>query len=347
MDEKKELKEIDFRKIVNKLWQYRRRYTIVLPSVLVLTYLITCLVPRYYRCQVCIAPEPDGMALSGSLGSLLSTVGMSSFSKLGGNNDAINVDLYPSIVGSPDFIVKLMPVHVRTKSGDYDGDYYTYMRTRQKDSPWNKVRGWVAELIDPTPADSDDRPEQIDIFNITKLQSKIFKKVSKKVDCTLDRKTDMAIITVEDQDPLVCAMIAKAASEKLQEFIIDYRTKKASIDYEYFSKLTAQIKAQYDSLRLEYGNSIDANGNVKIKSLSLKIDDIGNEMGMKYNQYTALSTQMQASLAKLQEATPAFTLLQTASVPVKPAGPKRLIISVCMMLLSLIVMSVYIINRKA
>jgi uncharacterized protein involved in exopolysaccharide biosynthesis len=60
-----------------------------------------------------------------------------------------------------------------------------------------------------------------------------------------------------------------------------------------------------------------------------------------------MNTQMQAARAKLQEATPAFTVIETASVPIKPAGPKRMIISIAMMILSFFVLSGwYIIKAK-
>ena len=50
--------------------------------------------------------------------------------------------------------------------------------------------------------------------------------------------------------------------------------------------------------------------------------------------------------AKLQEATPAFTIIESASVPVKPAGPKRMIISIAMMILSFFVLSGWLLTKK-
>jgi uncharacterized protein involved in exopolysaccharide biosynthesis len=78
-----------------------------------------------------------------------------------------------------------------------------------------------------------------------------------------------------------------------------------------------------------------------------KVERLENDMQAKYNIYTAMNTQMQAARAKLQEATPAFTVIETASVPIKPAGPKRMIISIAMMILSFFVLSGwYIIKAK-
>ena len=46
-----------------------------------------------------------------------------------------------------------------------------------------------------------------------------------------------------------------------------------------------------------------------------------------------LMAQLQAAQSKVQERTPAFTLLKGAAVPVKPAGPKRMIFVAFMLFL--------------
>jgi len=71
-----------------------------------------------------------------------------------------------------------------------------------------------------------------------------------------------------------------------------------------------------------------------------------NEMQLKYNVYTAMNSQMQTAAAKLQEATPAFTVIQSASIPVKPAGPKRMIISIAMTIIAFITLSIGIIAKE-
>lgn len=61
-------------------------------------------------------------------------------------------------------------------------------------------------------------------------------------------------------------------------------------------------------------------------------------MQLKYNNYTAMQTQLQAARAKLRENTPAFTLLKGAAVPTKATGPKRMIFVIGMLLLVTIIL---------
>ena len=67
-------------------------------------------------------------------------------------------------------------------------------------------------------------------------------------------------------------------------------------------------------------------------------------MQLKYNTYTAMCTQLEAMKAKLQERTPAFTTLKSATVPIQPAGPKRMIFVIGMLILATIVASAWCIK---
>ena len=347
MEEKKNIAPINFKAIFKKLWQHKKTYYKVLPATLIITYLITVCVPRYYQCTVSLAPEPTGSSISGSISSLASSFGLGSLSKMG-NNDALFVEIYPDILKSNDFIAELMTVEVTTnkRENNITTNYYTYLRDYQSDAWWNIMKAKVSEWIKPTPKDSYSGKTTLSVFNMTKQQSDIFGSVSHKISCKVDKKTDVVTITVQDQDPLVCATMANVTCKKLQEFIVKYRTSKAKIDYEYYQKLTDVAKADYEKVRRKYGATSDANMDVTMKSMELLLNDMENDMQLKYNIYTAMNTQLQAAAAKLQEATPAFTVIQSASIPVKPAGPKRTLISIGMMFLSFFVLSGWLLVKN-
>ena len=90
----------------------------------------------------------------------------------------------------------------------------------------------------------------------------------------------------------------------------------------------------------------DANTNVKLRSVELKMEDVENDMQLKFNTYTNLNNQLQAAKAKVQERTPAFTILKGAAVPIKPAGPKRMIFVAVMTLLTFLGTIVWIIRKE-
>jgi uncharacterized protein involved in exopolysaccharide biosynthesis len=140
--------------------------------------------------------------------------------------------------------------------------------------------------------------------------------------------------------------MAEVTCEKLQEFIVKYRTNKARVDYEYYKKLCQESKVEYEKALQEYAASADAHTNMVMATFQAKVESLENDMQAKYNVYTAMNTQMQAAAAKLQESTPAFTVIESASIPHKPAGPKRVIISLFMTILVGFVLTVKILMKK-
>ena len=56
-------------------------------------------------------------------------------------------------------------------------------------------------------------------------------------------------------------------------------------------------------------------------------------------------TQYQAAKAKVQERTPAFTMIKGAAVPIKASEPKRMLFVAAMLFFALIGTSMYIIRE--
>lgn len=341
-----ERKPIDISNIIKKLWPNRKKYYYVLPATLIITYLFIVCIPRYYSCKVSLAPETDGTSVSGSISSLASSFGIGgSLAKLN-SQDAIYAEIYPDVINSKKFIAELMPVEIKTKKGDVKCNYYTYLRDYQKAPWWEFIWGTIREWISPTPKDEYNGKDKISVFELTKLQDDLFKQAQGNIKCTFDKKTEIVSITVYDQDPLVCAIMADSTCKKLQDFIVAYRTSKARIDYEYYKKLCEESKAEYENALKRYASSADAHTKTVMAIYQAKVESLENEMQAKYNIYNSINTQLQTAKAKLQEATPAFTIIESASVPIKPAGPKRMIISIGMMILSFFVLSGYLLIKS-
>ena len=121
-------------------------------------------------------------------------------------------------------------------------------------------------------------------------------------------------------------------------------TNKARIDEEHYRQLVREAQADYERTCEAYARASDANQGVVLKRYQLKIENIERDMQMKYTTLQTLNTQLQMASAKVQERTPAFTLLKGASVPVKPAGPKRMLFVLGMLIMVTFGGIVYIIK---
>lgn len=59
-----------------------------------------------------------------------------------------------------------------------------------------------------------------------------------------------------------------------------------------------------------------------------------------------MAAQLQSTKVKMQEKTPAFTTLKSAIVPVKPAGPKRMLFVAGMLFLATVVYSIWLTRKQ-
>jgi uncharacterized protein involved in exopolysaccharide biosynthesis len=333
MEEKKKNDSIDLGLIIGQLWAKKKTFFKVWIITFVLASAYILCIPRTYSSEIKLAPEIDNSFSEGALGSIASSFGFDIGSMA--TTDAISPELYPELLATNDFVCLLFPMTVENKDNTLKTSYYEYLDKHQKSPWWSFISRWVKSLM---PQDKDvivggGKKGTMNPLNLTRRQSMIAESVKDNIICSIDRKTSMITIEVTDQDPRICATIADSIRLKLQEFIIDYRTKKARIDVEYYRNLVAESKEEYEKARQIYAKYADTHGNSIMESVNSRKEELENELQLKNSNYVAYNTQLQASIAKLQQRTPAFTLLQGAAIPVKPSGPKRMIFVLAMLVL--------------
>ena len=330
-----EQKTIDLRKIFSILWAKKKKFYWLWLIVFVLSCVWIFPQPRYYTCDVKLAPEASGAEVGGSLASIASSFGFNLGSLAG--SDAIYPTLYPELFESTEFITSLFNIQVKTKDNSYQGDYYTYMTSHQKKNmltyPFKKLKNWIKSWFEEAEPALGNANGGIDPFRLSKKDYELVLTIEDNLKCTNDKRTDVTTIIVTDQDPLVAALLADSVSLRLQEFVIEYRTKKARVDALYYKTLCDNAKAELDSVSDLYCKYVDSHINVSLKTYSHEADILETEKEMKQQTYMAFCSQLQAMNAKIQERTPVFTVLKSATVPVKPAGPKRVLFVAGMLIL--------------
>lgn len=334
---------IDFGKIFKDLLKHKKLYYKVLPVAFILAAIYALSLPNYYSCTVKLAPELGANAKAGGgLASLASSFGVD----LGGAQqgaDAINPMLYPDLMNSVDFKTSLFPVQVTRKEDGKTFVYYDYLMNEQKAPWWSQAMKAVFSMFNDQ---SSMVNEKVDPFKLTKEQTEIVKDIDKNVVCDVDKKTMVITINVTDQDPLICATLADSVKTRLQKFITDYRTSKARVDLDYNKKLYVEAKAKYEQARDVYARFSDSHRDVSSQSAQTKQADLQNEMQMKQQIYQQVVVQLQQAEMKVQQETPAFTTLQSATVPVRKTGPKRAQMCLIFLFLAFLGTTAYILHKE-
>lgn len=326
---KKQANILSILRFIKKDW---KMMSVFIFSFAVLGVIVAFSIPRIYKSKVMLAPESSsGSGLTSNISSLASMVGMDI--KLGDESDAIYPEIYPDLMQSMDFLFSLFPIQVTTLDGKVKTTYYDYLLKHQKIEWWTYPIEWIKKKVASKKKGGRSAGSS---FQPTRQQYDIAKTIAKSIDCQVDKKTSVISIEVTSQDPLVSAELADSVKEKLKAFITDYRTKKARKDVEYMKKLFVEAKADYTKARQKYAAYSDANEDLMLESYKAKQEDLENEMQLKYNIYTQIVQQLQLSKAKVQEKTPVFTVLQSASVPIKHSNKPKILILIQFMLIGFI-----------
>ena len=339
---------------LGQLWQdikkHKKLYYKVLGITFIVSAIITLSIPNYYKCTVMLAPEiPGGNKGTSGLASLASSFGVNLGAASAGA-DAIMPNLYPDLMNSVAFRASLFPVKVQEEDGDSAMTYYDYLENYQR-MPWwsagmKAVGNGISSVINSILGNEEETSDKVNPFRLTKEQMNIVEKMEKKVVCDVDNKTFVITIDVTDQDPLIAATLADSVQTRLQNFITDYRTRKARIDLAYNQKLFKEAQERYEKARVKSAAYSDANRHAIFAEKQSEQTKLDNEMQLQYRAYSQVAAQLQMAEAKVQEDTPAFTTLQPATVPVKKAGPKRTILCVIFLFTSFILLTVYVFYRE-
>ena len=334
MEGKKEIKVIDLRKTFKIIWAEKHLFYKSLPIAFILACAYIFSLPRYYATDTKLAPEMENSLGKGSLGSIASSLGLN----IGEiqTTDAITPLLYPDLMEDNGFITSLFNVKVKSKDGKINTIYYNYLKNLQK-KPW-----WISIF---STEKNENNIKSTNAYDLSRKDDEIASTIRDIISLHVNSKSGVISITVQDQNPFICKTMADSVREKLQTYITNYRTNKARSDYEYYKKLTLNAKQEYEKVRRQYASMADASTHVSLKSVELRMEDLENDMQLKFNTYTNLNNQLQAAKAKVQERTPVFTILKGAAVPIKPAGPKRMIFVAVITLLTFLGTAIWILRK--
>jgi len=338
---------------MNELFQeilkHRRLYYKVMSITFVLAVIYVMSLPKTYRCTVMLAPELASTSRSGSLSSIASSFGIKLGSGNMGNSEALFPTLYPDLMNSVAFRTSLFPITVQREDDSTHTvmTYYDYLKDGQKRPWWSMgIKAVLEAIVSLFPQEEKEEPTEVDPFRLTKKQYAVVKAINKRVVCDVDKKTLVITIDVVDQDPLIAATMADSVQVRLQKFITDYRTHKARVDLEYNQKIFVEAQERYEEARRKSAAFSDANQKLFLESARSERTKLENEMQLQYRNYSQIAAQLQLAEAKVQEETPAFTILQPASVPLKKSGPGRKKIVLVFLFLGFIGTTVYMLHKE-
>lgn len=314
---------IDWMNILRRIISIRKTLYKAAGVGVVLGIIIALSIPKQYTVKVTLSPEMGGDSKGGGLASLASSfLGGSASSS---SNDALNVTLAPDIVASTPFVLELFNTRVQTLDGELDTTLVTYL-DEQKQPWWGYIKaapGMAIGAIKSLFTEEIDTASVLNPFQLTPKEASKVEAIKQSIYADVDKKTAKTTISVTLQDPKVTAIVADSVVAKLQQYIIDYRIKKAKEDCAYLEELYKERQQEYYQAQSKYAHYFDTNRNIAFQSVRAEQERLQNDMNLAYQVYSQVAQQLQVARAKIQEEKPVFAVVEPATIPLQPSGTSR------------------------
>ena len=333
--------EIDLMDILRKIIAIRKTIYKAVGIGLVIGIIIALSIPKQYTVTVTLSPEM-GNTKSGGLSGLAASF-LGNEVAMGDGSDALNASLSPDIVSSTPFLLELLSMSIPVDGEESEkNDLGSYLDSQS--SPWwSYVIGAPGIMIEGVKSIFNDEEEVSAVgrekrgtIELTQKEAAKINHLKKSITASIDKKTSMTTVSVTFQNPKVAATVADSVIRKLQEYIINYRTSKAKEDCIYWEKLFKERQQEYYAAQKKYASYIDSHDNVILQSVRTEQERLQNDMGLAYQVYSQVATQLQMARAKVQEEKPVFAVVEPAVVPLKPSGKGLLIYTTIFIFLSVV-----------
>ena len=337
--------ELDLLEIIRLLLSHRKTIYKSVGASTVFALIVAFSLPKEYTVSVTLSPE-SGKSGGSSLMGMASMLGLSDAIA---DADALNVSLFPEIIASTPFALELYSMQVKPEKSDTAVALHQFVEDQRK--PWwgylfalpGKAIGGVMSLLSDKEEEERTAP---DPFHLTRKEEKSLKAIKEAMSAEADKTTGITTITVTLQDPVVTAVVADSVVNKLQQYIADYRTRKATEDFNYQEVIYNKAKAEFYSLQQEYARYVDRNQKITLQSAKIEQERMKDQYDLAYQLFQQAATQLEVFRAKIQEDKPVFAVVEPASVPLKPSAPRKVIILIGFVFLAVVGSGAWILFGK-
>lgn len=308
--------KFDVLELLKTIWSEKKKIVIWGSAGLVIGIIIALSIPRTYTSVILILPENNSRQTNGSQMSALAGmmgVNLSAESGSGG----VSTQLYPLIITTEPFLMDMASVNIPFEGNTIPLSDYIL---NEQSSPW-----WDYILYLPSFIFSGD-DENATIQNTPKMKMRYLKGIASKLSVYEDKKTKTIKLIVSMQSPEIAKVVVDSMFVLLQDFVVDYQTKKLQENLKNSEVMFEQAKEKYHIADELYAVSLDRNQGLASNAAQVKLDRLANEKNLAYGVYRQLAEQVEINRIKLFEDTPIATVLEPATVPLTPTAPNRKLI---------------------
>lgn len=335
--------EIDLLELARKVWSSRGLILKLCAIGAIIGIVIAAGTPKVYTANTLVAHEGSRKRTSSSISALVDMAGGTN-SSIATERDALFPSLYPAIVNSTPFLLRLFDIKVHKQKDSTTMTLSQYLKEHQKTPWWSaitsapfKLVGWGMSFLssptnEPEKGEAGIKKRTVPL-QLTREEAGIAGAIASSISIEVDKKKKTITIGVTMQDPKVAAIVADTVQTRLREYMTEYRTSKARGILEYNKKLCKDAQAEYYTTQDRYTRYADANQSLALLTSRAESARLRSEMELAHKTYNQMEIQVKAAEARVNQVTPVYTIIQPATAPLRPSKPnKMLIVAGCIFL---------------
>lgn len=332
--------EIDFLELAKKIWIWRVVVVRFVTVGIILGLFFAIFSPKEYKSESKLMPEYSSNTQSGASSLLEQYGGLLGISSdtYNSSSNAIRVDLYPAIVSSLDFQIKLAETKFYIPSYDTTVSLITYFNAVKKPGLFDFIQGYtiglpgkILGLFRSTSNEAITNEAISDsskFLTLSKAEFEVIRFLQSKVRADLDEESGIVTVSAVLDDPILASLVTEHTINELTKYLTEYRTQKIKIDLEYIEDQLRKSKNRFEEAQEELAAFREQyQGTLSIRNQTEQ-QRLNSEYQLAFNLYNSFSQKYEESRLKLQEETPLFKVLEPVTVPIddEASGAKTLIV---------------------
>ncbi len=320
--------EIDIIGLTKTIWKGRKIVFLTTLICGIIGFLIAIYSSKEFVATTIMVPSGNDAAsklssLNG-LGGLAAMAGININSSTG--NDLSPV-VYPQIVSSLPFLLELMntPIDFKDlKTATTFSDYYSEV---QKPNLIIKYTlGLPSVILTAIKGKETKKPiinENKKIIELTEKQIKVLYVLEQLITLDVSLKEGYLTLSARMPEARASAQMAQHAQELLQQYITEFKIKKANSNLEFIQQRYDETKQKFESAQQRLATFRDRNRNMSLATAKTEEERLLSQYNLIYSIYSELAKQLEQAKIQVKQDTPVFTIIEPVSVPKKKSKPNR------------------------
>lgn len=346
----KRIEEVDLLKVVELLWLKKKSILKIVGISALIGLIIAFTSRKEYTSSCKLMPEITEES-SKSFGGLSSLAGLAGINLESSLSTSLSPELYPKIVESFPFRMKLMDYPIRFSKLDTTISSYDYFTTISSPSlPGIIIQytlgipGKLRSLISSDEAISSD--SEMDYTLISKDDWELMESFAERINLAIDSEHGIIFIEVEMPDPYASTMLTDILVKQLTEEVTNYKLEKAKNNLQFIEERYLEIKSEYEEKQNKLATFVDRNKNITSSLVKTEEQRLQNDLNISYEIFKGLSSQLEQARIKVKEETPVFTILEPVRIPVDKSKPQRSLILIVFSIIGFMIGSLLTLIRE-